>query len=120
MKTRYGIHTIELTKTISRKWYEKVYAALASTKRNGAFFPDKKYESITGIKRYICNCFSDQGVIIRLYKQAKGKNKTKRVVPCFIEFRVNPLTLIQGYYTPKGVFQAKKKQLTALEACEIT
>lgn len=115
MKTRYGIHTIQMTMLLSRKWYDKMFETLSQKKGDGVFYKDTNYQSDAGIEKHICTYFCDRGVVLYLFVQKKHKNKTKRNSPCFLQFRINPLTLIEGRYFPEEVFQAKGKQLNALE-----
>lgn len=115
MKTRYGIHTIQMTMLLSRKWYDKMFETLSQKKGDGVFYQDMNYQSDAGIEKHICTYFCNHGVVLYLFVQKKYKNKTKRNSPCFLQFRINPLTLIEGRYFPKDVFQAKDKQLRKLE-----
>lgn len=117
MKTRYGIHTIQMTMLLSRKWYDKMFETLSQKKGDGVFYKDTKYQSDAGIEKHICTYFCNRGVVLYLFVQKKHKNKTNRNSPCFLQFRINPLTLIEGRYSPKEVFQAKDKQLRKLESC---
>ena len=116
MKTRYGIHTIQMTMLLSRKWYDKMFETLSQKKGDGVFYKDMNYQSDAGIEKHICTYFCNRGVVLYLFVQKKHKNKTKRNSPCFLQFRINPLTLIEGRYSPKDVFQAKDKQLKMLES----
>lgn len=106
MTSRYGIHTIELFHRLSRKWFDKVFDRLKESK-SGKFYPDKGYHSDTGMEKYISTAFSKRGVVIYLYRQKRSKNKTDKNLACSIRFRLNPLSLINGHYQPKGVFLAK-------------
>ncbi|WP_283675475.1 hypothetical protein [Butyricicoccus sp. Marseille-Q5471] len=116
MKIRYGIHTVLMTLLLSRKWYNQLFQTLMQRRAKGAFYRDETYQTDNGMEKYICTYYCDMGVVLYLYKQKKHKNKTNRNTPCFMQFRVNPLTLIRGYYSPTEVFQAKKEQTIQLEA----
>ncbi len=116
MASRYGIHTIELFCRLSRKWFNKVFDTLQSAE-SGNFYRDETYHSDTGMEKHISTAFSTRGVVIYLYRQKRSKNKTGKNLACFIRFRLNPLSLINGHYQPKGVFQAEKSQLNTLDKC---
>lgn len=115
MKIRYGIHTVLMTLLLSRKWYNQLFQTLMQRRAKGAFYRDETYQSDNGMEKYICTYYCNRGVVLYLFKQKKHKNKTNRNTPCFMQFRVNPLTLIKGYYSPTEVFQAKKEQSIKLE-----
>lgn len=116
MASRYGIHTIELFCRLSRKWFNKVFDTLQSAE-SGNFYRDETYHSDTGMEKHISTAFSTRGVVIYLYRQKRSKNKTGKNLACFIRFRLNPLSLVNGHYQPKGVFQAEKSQLNTLDKC---
>lgn len=116
MASRYGIHTIELFCRLSRKWFNKVFDTLQSAE-SGNFYRDETYHSDTGMEKHISTAFSTRGVVIYLYRQKRSKNKTGKNLACFIRFRLNPLSLINGHYQPKGVFQAEKSLLNTLDKC---
>lgn len=115
MTSRYGIHTIELFHRLSRKWFDRVFDKLKESK-SGKFYSDETYRSDTGMEKYISTAFSTRGVVIYLYRQKRSKNKTGKNLACFIRFRLNPLSLINGRYQPKEVFQAEKHELAKLDA----
>ena len=115
MASRYGIHTIELFCRLSRKWFNKVFDTLQSAE-SGNFYRDETYHSDTGMEKHISTAFSTRGVVNYLYRQKRSKNKTGKNLACFIRFRLNPLSLINGRYQPKEVFQAEKHELAKLDA----
>lgn len=115
MTSRYGIHTIEFFHRLSRKWFDVVLNHLKENK-SGKFYPDETYHSDTGMEKYVSTAFSKRGAVIYLYRQKRSKNKTEKNLACSMRLRVNPLSLIHGKYDPKGVFQAKKKQLADFES----
>ena len=117
MKTRYGIHTIQMTMQLSKKQYNKTFKTLSQKKGDGVFYMDTNYQSDAGVEKHICTYFCNRGVVLYLYVQKKDKNKTKQNISCFLQFRINPLTLIEGRYSPKEVLQAKVKKLRKLESC---
>ena len=114
MDFRYGIHTIELFRRLSKKSFNKVFQHLKSL-NFGKLYPDATYHSGKGIEKCICTSYCGQGVVLYLYKQKRSKNKTSKNITCSIRFRLNPHTLLHGEYLPKKVFQAKEKQLNSLD-----
>ena len=116
MTRRYGIHTMEFFYRLSRKWFDKVADRLKQAK-HGKYYKDLTYHSDAGITKYTSTAFSKYGVVIYLYRQDQSKNKTNKNLTCWITLRLNPLTLIEQHYQPKGVFQAEEYQLIALEDC---
>ena len=115
MESRYGIHTIECFYRLSRKWFDIVFETLKASKA-GKFYLDETYCSDTGMKKYISTAFSKCGVVIYLYRQKRSQNKTKKNLSCSVRFRLNPLSLVNGKYQPKGVFKAREEQLADLES----
>ena len=114
MDSRYGIHTIELFHRVSKKDFNKVFHSLKSL-NSGNFYPDTTYHSEKGLTKYICTSYCNQGVVLYLYQQVRSKNKTKKNLASFIQFRLNPHTLLHGEYSPKEVFRAEDKQLKLLD-----
>ena len=115
MESRYGIHTIECFYRLSRKWFDIVFDNLKESK-SGKFYLDETYCSDTGMKKCISTAFSHRGVVIYLYRQKRSKNQTNKNLACSIRFRLNPLSLVNGKYQPKGVFMAREEQLADLES----
>ena len=114
MDFRYGIHTIELFHRLSKKSFNRVFQHLKSL-NFGSLYPDTTYHSEKGLTKYICTSYCNQGVVLYLYQQVRSKNKTKKNLASFIQFRLNPHTLLHGEYSPKKVFQAEDKQLNSLD-----
>ena len=106
---------LKLFHRLSRKWFDRVFDKLKESK-SGKFYSDETYRSDTGMEKYISTAFSTRGVVIYLYRQKRSKNKTGKNLACFIRFRLNPLSLINGRYQPKEVFQAEKHELAKLDA----
>ena len=114
MDFRHGIHTIEFFRRMSQKSFNKVFQHLKSL-NFGKLYPDATYHSDKGIEKYICTSYCGRGVVLYLYKQKRGKNKTSKNIACSIRFRLNPHTLLRGEYSPKKVFTAKENRLKSLD-----
>ena len=104
----YSIHTFSARYSLSKKEFDALFENLKETSDHEEFYKPKGFNADC----WVCNHFSDEGLLLYLSKVPDDKGYVHYVVTC----RINPRKLIDPNCSYYGIMSMDRKSLDRMEA----